>query len=110
MEDVSGAKITGGNTKVTYDVKELLAEIRDELKTINLQISGKAEHADVIRLETKLDTIERDPIWTNRITLSNEIIELKRQVVSLKTKIYVFGTVASILAMTAGAVSRLVFP
>lgn len=100
----------GANLKVTYDVKELLAEIRDELKALNLQIAAKADRDDVNKIEARVEAIEKDPVWVARTNTSVEFQQVKANVAALKMRIAVFGAVASILAMTAGAVARYVFP
>src|SRR3990167_8734276 len=46
-------------TSVTYGVKELFSEIRDELRQLNLAVVGKADKSDLDRLEAKVEVLER---------------------------------------------------
>ena len=112
LDDVSGATVRGANTKITYDVKELLAEIRDELKNINVSIAAKADKAQVDKLESRVDALERsgsqhaqraetmardairayegvvtDPAWASRTQNLAELSVLKESMAENKSAI-----------------------
>lgn len=54
------AEETPRPSKVTFDVKELFAEIRDELRSLNFSILAKADKSELDKLEGRFEMLERE--------------------------------------------------
>ena len=59
MTEPFDSEVTGAGGKVSYTVKELFSEIRDELRQIHVGLSSKADAAAVERLEARMVAVEK---------------------------------------------------